>query len=462
MNFTCIKTEGGLLPVDLLESIAVGEAEAQRPQDFALPKTRRMADEIAAAWSDARAYWDALKHAQGRLKETDTGTSERREQWVVPLLKSLGYHDLLGMRRASEVGGRTYFISHRAGQDEEGPPVHIEGFNINLDHRSPTGRPRISPHALIQEYLNRTEALWGIVTNGHLLRLLRDSARITRPAYVEFDLEQMMESERYAEFVLFYRLVHRTRLPRGMEDAHECVLERYYQQAIEAGGRVREHLRDNVEEALKIFGNGFLRHPANAELAEKFRNGNLRPEFYYRQLLRLIYRLLFLMVSEERKLVGPDPTDEAHYRIYWDYYSISRLRPLVESHFVPDERHSDAWESVGHTFRLHADENIGRKLGVAPLNGDLFSRNAIPDLENAQLSNADFLRGFAHLSLYREKNITRRVNYAHLDVEELGSVYESLLDFHPVVAERNGKLGFELVAGMERKLTGSHCALGSA
>ena len=49
MNFTCIKTEGGLLPVDLLECIVVGGAEAQRPQDLSLPKTRRMTDEIAAA-----------------------------------------------------------------------------------------------------------------------------------------------------------------------------------------------------------------------------------------------------------------------------------------------------------------------------------------------------------------------------------------------------------------------------
>lgn len=94
--------------------------------------------------------------------------------------------------------------------------------------------------------------------------------------------------------------------PQSMAAAHECWLEQYYQQGIEAGGRVRDHLRDDVEQALKIFGNGFLQHPDNAALRQRFIDGQLTVSGYYRQLLRLIYRYLFLMVSEERRLVGPD------------------------------------------------------------------------------------------------------------------------------------------------------------
>jgi hypothetical protein len=50
----------------------------------------------------------------------------------------------------------------------------------------------------MQEYLNRTEHLWGIVTNGLQWRFLRDSSLMTRLTYIEFDLEQILEGENFA------------------------------------------------------------------------------------------------------------------------------------------------------------------------------------------------------------------------------------------------------------------------
>ena len=128
-------------------------------------------------------------------------------------------------------------------------------------------RDEIGPHALVQEYLNRSDALWGIVTNGRQLRILRNTTRFSKPTYIEFDLDAMMRGGLYSEFVLFYRLAHATRLPTGASDAHACFIERYHQQGIEAGGRVREKLRDGVREALEILGTGFLAHAAS-EAAE--------------------------------------------------------------------------------------------------------------------------------------------------------------------------------------------------
>ncbi|MBD3342457.1 MAG: N-6 DNA methylase [Candidatus Lokiarchaeota archaeon] len=90
------------------------------------------------------------------------------------------------------------------------------------------------------------------------------------------------------------------------------------------------------------------------------------------------------------------------------------------------------------------------------MNGDLFGPRSMPDLENARLLNRDFLQGFAHLSLFKDKLITRRINYAYLDVEELGSVYESLLDYQPVIENHNSEWKFNLVFGTERKSTGSY------
>ncbi len=453
MKRTCVHIEGALISSDLLEAVETGQAEGQRPQDFGLDRNRRLTDEIAAAWTDARAYWEAYQHGLRRVNKDDPATSVTREQWMLPLLRSLDYDQIIYMPRAAQIGGRTYFISHRTGADENAPPLHIEGCRTSLDRRSPTGRPRLSPHALVQEYLNRTEHVWGAVANGHQFRFLRDSSRMARPSFIEFDLSQMMQGEQFAEFGLFYRLAHRTRLPRDLDDSASCLLETYYQQSIELGGRVREHLRDGVEEALKILGNGFLTHPANEKLRGAFRLGALSSEDYYRQLLRLIYRFLFLLVSEERGLTEPD--DPRLYRIYHDHYSISRLRPFVEQYVQPEGRYSDLWQSIRQTFRLYREERLVGKLGMAPLNGDLFGEEALPDLETAELSNTDLLRSFAHLSLYRDGKVTRRVNYAHLDVEELGSVYESLLEYHPSVGTEETP-PFQLLFGSERKSTGSY------
>jgi hypothetical protein len=314
MAYTTIITEGGLIPADILDALAAAELPGQRPEDFGLERTRNLSDRISAAWQAARGQWALFQSYLADLPAGETGTSETREQWMLPLLRVLGYQ-LARNRSAYRVDERTYAISHRAGDDEGSPPLHIESVRTSLDARPPSGRPRLSPHALMQEYLNGTEQLWGIVTNGERLRLLRDSSRFTRPSFVEFDLRAMFEGEKFAEFAILYRLLHRSRLPVTAQEASACLLERYHQQAVESGGRVRDGLRDGVERALLLLGNGLLAHPANAALRARLAaglasgkegDGMLTPLGYYRQLLRLVYRLLFLMVAEERGLIAPE------------------------------------------------------------------------------------------------------------------------------------------------------------
>lgn len=153
MSLSTIVSEGNLIPADLLAQIAAGEAEGQQPADFGFEKARRLTDEIAAAWADVRVYWEAFQRSLRRLRDDDPATTVTRERWVVPLLETLGYK-LTYIPAAATVGGRSYAISHRAGEGEGAPPVHIEGVRRSLDQRGPAGRPRLSPHALVQEYLN--------------------------------------------------------------------------------------------------------------------------------------------------------------------------------------------------------------------------------------------------------------------------------------------------------------------
>ena len=457
MKFISIEMEGVLIPPEVLDAISVGSTVGQDPQDFGLSKKTDLDYEIAASWSDARNFWTAFKAGLRKVEPGKSSVSQTREMWMGPLLRSLGFEDLSFCHRAAVINSRTYAISHRAGDADNGLPVHIEASTNDIDKRPPTGRPRISPHSLVQEYLNNSDHLWGIVTNGYKFRILRNSSRLSKPIYLEFDLEQIMNSEQFSEFGLFFRLVHRTRWPKDVDSGHECFLERYYQSGIETGGRIREHLREGVEEAILIFANGFLSHPANDRLRESFDNGSLTATEYYRQILRLIYRFLFLMVSEQRKLIGPDPSKDFHLKVYNEHYSVLRLRTRSERPIDPSDKNQDIWEGLKQTFLILGDEEQAQLLNMCPLNGDLFGTDAIQALTDSNLYNERFIRAFRHLSFFVDGNgVKRPINYAFLDVEELGSVYESLLDHYPVVGKNGGGQFFEFAKGTERKTTGSY------
>jgi hypothetical protein len=456
--------EGNLFVSDITQDLISTDFKGQLPQDFQLDEKAKLADEIAAAWAIAKANWAAFQQSLDRLPADDVATSVTRNKWAIPLLMCLGYAPIL--TNAETIDNQSYAISHRVEEGEAKPPLHIVGCRVELEKRPPSGTPRISAHGLMQEYLNRTEHLWGVVTNGYQWRLLRDSNLITRLTYVEFDLQQILNGENFAEFGLFYRLFHRSRLPQGMDDADKCLLEYYHQQTLQQGGRVRDKLRDGVESAIERLGNGFLEHPKNDKLRAKCAAGEINPTEYYRQLLMLIYRLLFLMVAESRDLMLTDGDPEQR-RIYQEYYSVERLRRLAERPSFQREGFQDLWRGLLVTFKLFDENWRGRVLGLSPLNGDLFGSKALSYIDDYAIDNYDLLRAIRDLSLYEHQSSRgqakqlRRVNYEALDVEELGSVYESLLDFHPqillpLVKGVGGIFQFELIKGSDRKSTGSY------
>ena len=459
-TFPSIRIEGGLLGPDLLDQLLAGQPPGQRATDFGLDSKRNLTDEIAAVFADTRSQWDIFQHRLARVSETDLATSVTRDAWIIPFLGFLGY-ELKYNQRGYEVEGLTFAISHRAGEAEDSPPVHIVGARQELGRVPPSGRPRLAPHSLVQEYLNRTESVWGLVTNGFILRLLRDTTFVRRQAYVEFDLQGMIEEKRFEDFAALYRLLHRTRLPKGYANAHESLLEKYYSHSIEQGGRVRDHLRDGVEIALKKLAGGFLSHPANDSLRQRVSpecsgNERITPDHFYQQVLRLVYRFLFLLVAEDRGLLGAQ-------ELYRENYGVGRLRKLVDSR-AAYTHHDDIWRSLRVLWRVLTDDTpqpqlegkpFASVLGLTVLNGDLF---APVDLDHCCLSNIDLLEAFWSLVWYddRESRVQRRVNYAALDVEELGSVYESLIEFHPSIQHQGVSFQFDLLPGSERKSTGSY------
>jgi hypothetical protein len=122
--------------------------------------------------------------------------------------------------------------------------------------------------------------------------------------------------------------------------------------------------------------------------------------------------------------------------------SIGRLRLLADEPLTAPERFDDLYLGLRTLFYILRDEDSASRLALPTLNGQLFDE---VEIDTAWLSNRHLLDAVSMLSYFvpAGERVRRRVNYAALDVEELGSVYESLLEFQPVVGEQNGVLGFE-------------------
>lgn len=448
--FTTIRTEGAILPPNLLQLInnADRNIEGLDPDTYHLGKGEKLNEAINRSWNRLLGAWSSFRVGESNLPQQDNATSLTRERWLLILFQELGYGRLL-TSKAIEIEGKNFAVSHMW----QNTPIHLIGCRIELDRRTAgvAGASRVSPHGLIQEFLNRSDAhLWGFVSNGLSLRILRDNANLTRQAYVEFDLQSMMEGEIYSDFVLLWLLCHESRVEADKPE--NCWLEKWSRKAQEQGTRAMEQLRDGVEKTISTLGAGFLGHPNNRQLRENLYSGELSTQDYYRQLLRLVYRLIFLFVAENRNLLlNPSATNEAKER-YLKYYSMNRLRSLAEKR-----------RGTGHTdlfvgFKLVMQKlNAGcPELGLPALGSFLWSERAIPDLIKLEISNQDLLEAIYALVFVVDSNARRPVDYKNLGAEELGSVYESLLELHPILDTDSGVFKLDSASGNERKTSGSY------
>jgi hypothetical protein len=249
MKYASINIQGNIISSEILDKIRSEEKfKHQSPEAFGLSRSASLRDEVGMAWSNLRSQWVNYKKRLENLPQGDSGTSLTREKWILPVLLELGYE--ASIQRAQQINGKSYAISHRA-TNRDNYPIHIMGYHDSLDKRRETGGPRLSPHALVQEYLNNTEHLFALVTNGRHLRLLRDATRLVRMSYLEFDLERMFEEELYADFSLLYRSLHISRMPEQMDQGSDSVIEYYHQESMASGTRIREKLSVAVEDSIK-------------------------------------------------------------------------------------------------------------------------------------------------------------------------------------------------------------------
>jgi hypothetical protein len=453
-SLTSVHVAGGLLPTDILSAVLAGSLDGLKPGDYHLGGENPR-EASARVWTHLLGVYRRFRDDLAKLPDGDPAVGLTRERWLTVLLNDLGY----GRVPATGPGGitvedRQYPVSHLWGAT----PIHLLGWGVPLDKRTPgvPGAAHRAPHAMVQELLNRSDTyLWALVSNGRALRLLRDSTTLTGQAYVEFDLEAMFDGELFAEFATLFLLTHQSRVEVPADgQPSDCWLEQWRTTAVSQGVRALNLLRDGVQEALETLGTGFLQHPANAQLRDDLDTGKVRVEDLHASLLRTVYRLLFWSVAEDRDaLHDPAATTDMRER-YQAHFSSTRLRRLALRR--QGSAHHDLWDAVSLVMTAFGRADGEARLGLPGLGG-LFSTTQADVLTGARLGNQPLLAAIRSLSIVQPRNQQRRlVDFRNLGADELGSIYESLLELVPRRDPIRHAFTLENLAGNDRKTSGSY------
>jgi hypothetical protein len=463
-RYDSIRLEGGLFVPDLLERAAQGRCDYQSPADYHIPKGIQLHDEYGRAFKIAQAQW---KDFSAHIGRTDIGRDDlvrRTYSFVLEFFRDVLAYDDLIQCPGIEIDAHHYPITFLGAVTKV--PVIVAPASLELTQSDEAfvvgggGARRKSAVQLMQEFLNASkDHTWGLVTNGRRVRLLRDSATLTRPCYLEIDFETIFQDGVYHEFKAAWLLLHASRA-KPVKNG-DSVWEGWRKNGQTEGMRVREGLRKGVTGALIALGEGFLQHKANEGLCRALNDGSLKREAYFEQLLRLVYRFIFLFTTEERGILHPEddsPEANAARDLYSEGYAMSRLSQRALRQQGYDAYH-DLWQGIQIVMR---SVRAGEPRLALPALGGLFAETQCPDIDRCLLTNRVVLTVMRHLRWAEIEGSLTRVDYRNMGPEELGSVYESLLELVPTVDVTTRMFKFvgledeDSTAGNKRKTTGSY------
>lgn len=493
--FQSVRTTGAVLPAEALARAVDLLMPGQTAVDYQLTPGMTINAAAARAWDATLGAHRAWTTALTKLPPEDPAIALTRDRWLLPLLYELGWGRPttlpggLGVTPGlGETTGQHFPISHRLSWPTETDPqiwtpIHLLGAGVDLDTKT-AGVTARAPQSMLQDYLNREDrSLWGILSNGHRFRILRDSSALTKKSYLEFDLDDIFTNQRYADFRLFFLTAHASRFaphyetppttndtPANGEDSegdeeqsaepatlrHEtCWLEKWRTTAIADGARALLTLQHGVAEALQHLGTGFIADAANTELRETLAIAPDAARDLHRALLRIAYRLIVLFVVEDRDLLHPPTATAPAKQLYDDYFSTTRLRSLAATR--TGTRHTDLWESHLIVTDALAGDGLDT-LALGGLGATLFSRDNLSILAGAHLPNRSLLAAIRALSQIVDPatGVPRPVDYRNLDSEELGGMYEGLLAYTPRYDPDARTFNLEVAAGNDRKKSGSY------
>lgn len=383
---------------------------------------RRTDRAIDTAQARFRRIWE---RAEGRADDA----AANRERFIRPLLRDvLGFHLGAGDDRIHPL-----FVSAQAEQEGERPLLlaYCGAWEEDLDG----GAGRSNPMRRLGEALARTGLPYGFLISGERIRLVRAPGEGPRGAYLEADLAGLADDDDPAAFAAFMALfAAETFLSR---EGRRPPIEEIEQESKKHAERVSADLKDAVFRAAESLVSGLIADAAaRGALTSPFDLDDGQLHAYRDAALLALYRILFILYAEAR-----DPRLDNH-QLYRESYSATGLLEEVlrdPARAWPENRCS-LWERLRALFRIY-DEGlppISSWEHIPPRGGDFFSRTTpagrildearLPDRQVAALI-LDLATTTPRRGVGRE-----RISFRELDIENLGAVYEGLLEYEPRIA----------------------------
>ena len=385
-----------------------------------------------------RQRYDALSGSEG------PNEAVTEQELIRPVLELLGWADYLpqqGATRNEDVPGYLLFTDAASKERAAGrtnpeerfrDAIVVEeskrfGLPLNARDRDDVRQSR-TPHGQILRYLSTADIesdsriRWGFLTNGGLWRLYDYRARPRATGYFEVDLGEMLGSGGEDGLRLFYLLFRRDSFT-PQQGATTSFLEA----ALAQGRRYEEKVAQDLSSV--VFERVFPKlvqalADATGEDLSRVRHA----------ALILLYRLLFVLYAEDRGLL---PVNDPRYEDYG-------LRKPVRDHVAHRMQGSAVFSASASSYYDHlmtlfrqideGDESIG----LPPYNGGLFASEAAPLLKTARLTDkivGDIIYDLSHTETEGARHF---VNYRDMSVQQLGSIYERLLEREPVRDDNGG------------------------
>ena len=305
------------------------------------------------------------------------------------------------------------------------------------------------PHQQIRDYLQDAQVLtWGILTNGNEWRLYCREAK--RQDHFAINIEIAIQS--VENFKVFLALFSAGAFQRDAQG--RCRLDQVREQALSAQATLEEDLRQRVFTLLTDLANGFASRPDNQipDTPEGHR-------VLYENCLIYLYRLLFILYAEGRILLPVEPRTRRYYK----ELSLERLKPDLKN-FSGYDSHTRTrlYEDLRELFHLvnGTEKAKNDEYTVPRYNGGLFDPAAHKPLEEWRIADAELanvLRGLMFDPPPRPNEPSlpvQTVDFADLRVQQLGSIYEGLLEHH-LARNVGGQLELRTDKA-ERKVTGTY------
>ena len=367
------------------------------------------------------------ERAEGRAADPDSC----RERFIRPLLRDvLGFHLGAGENRIHGL-----YVSAEAEERRDRPILlsYCGAWDEDLD----AGRGAVNPTKRVESALAGAGLRYAFLLTGERLRLIRASGEGPRDAHLEVDLAGMAEGGDPESFAAFLRLYS---LPTFIPDAQgKAPIDEIEKESRAHAEKVSEDLKSAVFTAAESLVSGLLEDAvAQGRLTSPLDLDDAALRLYRDAALTCLYRILFILYAEAR-----DPRLDKH-PIYRESYSAQGLRDeiLATPEFSWPENRSSFWPRLRTLFRIYDKglPRISRWENIPPRGSDFFSPQT-PEgqiLESARLSDRLVARIMLDLSTSTPRpGVGReRVSFRELDIENLGAVYEGLLEYEPRFARQ--------------------------